>query len=205
MNVEATILGRDLVELRDALARASTDPWAEILFVSRGVRRIQPDEAEAELARVHATEAGRLLREAAMLRAFLDTPRETHTRRERLRAALAGWRRRARAELALWRVDGFEGPALLRACVARPFARWDTPRALAQAALAIDPCDAGRLCSARAELVAGASVSATIALEVLLDREPESELRRAAVRALALADRCVEASRSSGRGDVTER
>lgn len=241
MNAESRILGRELVELRDAVAgnvplrserglgvtappsRASgtwprvaspsQDPWVGILFASRAMGTIQLDEAEGELARVHAAEGARLLREAAILRcstsatghAFLGPLLQPRAQRKSHRGALAAWRRRARAELALWRVDGFEVPALLRACLRRPIARWDEALALAQEALALDPCDAGRLCLACAEIVAGSCDRAALALEALLDRDPDSDLRRAAVCALAMADRCAEESRSAARDDLTQR
>lgn len=226
VNNESNILGRDLVALRDAVARevlalaverqspppqscaaanraswppseAWEDPWAGILFVSRSVRSISSREAAIELAHVYDREGARLLREACILRcltsvtglAFLDAALRPRARRRSDRSAAAAWRRRSRAELALWRVDGFEGPALLRACASRPIERWEGPLALAHAALALEASDAGRLCLACAEIVSGEGARAARRLTELLARDVAPAVGRAALCALALADR----------------
>jgi hypothetical protein len=174
-----------LIGLRDALARASASTWRPVVDASRQVRRIRRDEAERELARVHVAEVARLLREAVMLRCAAS---RTST----------AWRARARAELAQWRVDGFESPAVLRACVVRPVHRWDDARSLARAAFALVPCNAARLCLACAELDAGRAYRAIARIEALLARDLEPELRRAAVRVLAEADRRRDTPRGEG-------
>lgn len=212
MNLHSTGIGRDLLELRAAFARNSAlapgSEWRPVLAAHRIVRTIRRKDAERELASVHVAEVARLLREAVMLRCTASAsrgaaiPRHSSDAALNLRkslrdapeSSLAAWRRRARAELAQWRVDGFESPALLRACAARPIDRWHGARELAHAAFTLVPCDAARLCVACAELAAGCGDRAVQLIRELLVRDLEPHLRRAAVRALAVADRPGEAS-----------
>ncbi len=214
MNIDSTSVGRDLLALRDAFARNSApvpgNEWMPVMAASRIVRTIRRTQADRELARVHVAEVARLLRGAVMLRCAASAstgnsipfqarnlwvkasecaldPRTVS--RDPRESSLVAWRRRARAELAQWRVDGFESAALLRACAARPIHRWADARELAEAAFALAPCDAARLCVAGAELAAGCGDRAAQLLEELLERDLDLCLRRAAVRALAVADR----------------
>jgi hypothetical protein len=214
VNIDTTSVGRDLLALRDAFARNSApvpgNEWMPVMAASRIVRTIRRGEADRELAGVHVAEVARLLREAVMLRcaANLSTGNSipfparnvwlnasdfaldlrTDSRDAR-GSSLVAWRRRARAELAQWRVDGFESAALLRACAARPIHRWADARELADAAFDLAPCDAARLCVACAALAVGCADRAVQLLEELLERDLDPSLRRAAVRALAVADR----------------
>ncbi len=137
MNLDSQIVRRALLDLRGDLAHHAA--WLPVRTSTRSSGGVCLAAAERELARVHVIEVGRLLREAAWLRREVDAEASVE---------LHDWRRRARQELAGWRVDGFEGPATLRFCAARPIARWAGARAIAGEALALDPCDAGRRCLA---------------------------------------------------------
>ena len=132
MNLDSKLVGRACAEFARRAVQTSI----------RSTSAVRADAAERELARVHVIELARLLREAALLRGARGVAGA---------ARLAVWRRRARRELARWRVDGFESPALLRFCAARSIGRWAPARAIAEEALALDPCDAGRRCLARVE------------------------------------------------------
>lgn len=195
MNVGSPIVDRELLAVRDALAR---EAWIPVLTASRCARPIRTGEAERELARVHLAEVARLLREAALLRCDASSQRldaesvQCEARWQQCGASLPrlrAWRRRARTEIAQWRVDGFESPALLRSCASSAIERWPSARQIAVAALALEPSDSARLCVARADVAEGRAADAVRMIEALLARDLDRSVRRAAVRALAGADR----------------
>jgi hypothetical protein len=142
VNLDSMIGGRDLRELHDAFARQASAAWIPVRTSTRFARTVRTEDAERELARVHVIEVARLLREAALLR---------RAERDAEAVELVAWRRRARREIARWRVDGFESPATLRSCAARPIDRWAPAREIAREALAIDPSESARHCLACVE------------------------------------------------------
>jgi len=147
-----------------------------------------------ELERVHRSDQARLLREACAL-ACAGTPLGRlyvagfeHARcassREEARAA---WDLACVEEIDTARADAFQVERLLPRLLDLRTERWPRPAFLARAALALKPCQAGRVDLARARIAEGDLARAIGELRILLGQEPAPAVRADALEALAMA------------------
>lgn len=145
------------------------------------VERVLARRADDELLRVHAVEEALLLRQAC----FAELAGAEALRELGWRAPdPVAWRRRARAEIAWARADGYEVSACLLACARSDGRRRVDVRALALQALALDPGREARYLLAAVELATGSADAACACLDGL-QREMIGLAFEIAVRELA--------------------
>lgn len=157
-----------------------------------------------ELECVHRRDQAHLLREACALACagsalgrlyvagFEYVPRGFT--RESARSA---WDRACREEIETAQADEFHVNALLPRLLELPATLWPSPTTLARAALALEPCHAGRVDLARARIAEGDADQAIAELRSLLDEGPAPSVRGVALEALAMALECEGDDRSS--------
>ncbi|MFN0242723.1 MAG: hypothetical protein ACKVWV_07500 [Planctomycetota bacterium] len=145
------------------------------------VERVLAKRADDELLRVHAVEEALLLRQACFARlAEVEALRVLGWRAP----DPVAWRRRARAEIAWARADGYEVSACLLACARSQGRSPCGPRVLALQALALDPGSEARFLLAAVALAAGSADEACARVDAL-QRERLGPAFTIAVRQLA--------------------
>jgi hypothetical protein len=151
-----------------------------------------PPALEAELARVHAIELGRMLREAAAIR-YADAPGAGLAPYPLAPLALARWRERAREVVALAHADGVAAPGLelVQKLLRLGRAAWPSTASLCADALACAAGDLGRLCLGYSLLAEGRAREAEVLFDALARKVLPKKQRWRAFEGLALAHRAL--------------